>query len=183
MKTFKEFISENDGKKDYACVMAYITGPLEKEILDFSKNIKDDDIYTAPDDNYGREEDIHATILFGLHSNDPTKVKKLVSGYGSLKLTLGRVSLFSSKETGKEYEVLKIDIRSKDLKKLHNLLADKLPNTQTHSSYKPHATLAYMKKGKGEQYVGNTQFEGKEFVIDSVKFSTKDSENTLIDLV
>ncbi|MCG7853695.1 MAG: strawberry notch family protein, partial [Methanosarcinaceae archaeon] len=47
---------------------------------------------------------------------------------------------------------------------------------------KPHVTIAFVKKGKGQEYVGDIHFEGREFVIDSVTFSAKNGKSYEIPL-
>ena len=46
--------------------------------------------------------------------------------------------------------------------------------TLTHSEYIPHATIAFVKSGTCDHLVGNPEFHGLAFVVDSVTFSCSD---------
>jgi hypothetical protein len=46
-----------------------------------------------------------------------------------------------------------------------------LPNEQTHPFYRPHLTIAYLRKGEGAKYAGDVRFSGMTLTFDSVTFS------------
>lgn len=142
-----------------------------KEITDFGKTIPDSDIYSAPDEqgkeDYGLETEPHVTALYGLTEHEPGPVEKAIAGHGPVKIRLGKMSLF---DTNPDYDVLKIDVKGKTLHDLNAKIA-KLPNANTFPDYKPHVTVAYLKKGKGAKYVGDTRFEGKILTFDTLTFS------------
>lgn len=74
-------------------------------------------------------------------------------------------------------DVLKIDVISDDLEYLNELLSS-LPHTDTHPTYQPHVTLAYVVPGSGAKYVGDSTFAGREFIADEIVFSDQD-DNTI----
>jgi 2'-5' RNA ligase len=56
----------------------------------------------------------------------------------------------------KDYDVLKINVKSEKLKELNELTKSNLNYTSQYNDYKPHLTLAYLKKGKGLDYINPT---------------------------
>ena len=50
------------------------------------EHIADSDVYTE-ESQYGRENDIHVTVKYGLHTSDTKKVKKIVDGFGPFAIT------------------------------------------------------------------------------------------------
>ncbi len=127
----------------------------------------------------GREDEPHVTVKYGLHTGNPDEVKRLLADEGpTIKLKLGKTSLFpANHEEG--FEVVKSDVESPDLHRLNKKIA-RLKHTDSHPSYQPHATVAYVKIGKGKQYAGDTSLNGKEVEVDHVIFSSKDGKKTKI---
>lgn len=152
---------------DYRSTQIYLPSAAAKKIIAFAAKIPDDELYVADDanDQYGREDKPHITVLYGLHTQDVKKVRKALAGVGPIKATLGKVSIFSNDD----YDVVKVGINSPALHKANKAIS-KLKNTNSFPTYHPHATIAYVKSGKGKQYVGNTTFEGIEVTVDEIDF-------------
>jgi len=141
------------------------------------KNIPGNEIY-KDDDIKGREDDIHTTVLFGLHTTDPKDVKNIVGDKKPLKIKMGKMSVFNNNK----YDVLKIDIEGKRLRWMHEVLKRKLSNSQDFPTYIPHCTIAYMKKGFAYKYIGNSTFDKISFLCEDLIFSSKDGVKTKIKL-
>lgn len=141
-----------------------------KPFTDFAKSIPDSEVYHKADESgkedYGVETDPHITVLYGLTEHAPEKVAAIFATKKPITVTLGKLSVFE----GKDYDVLKVDVHGKDLHDLNSEIA-KLPNEQTHPTYQPHLTIAYLKKGEGKQYVGDDRFDGQKLTFNSVTFS------------
>jgi len=140
-----------------------------KPFVDFAKSIPDEKLYSAVDPEWAddaRETEPHVTALYGLHDPDSAAAARVVAQHGPITVKMGKTSLFSNDK----YDVLKVDVHGPQL---HALNADlsKLPNSNSYPEYKPHATIAYLKKGEGKAYEGDTRFEGKELTFDSVTHS------------
>lgn len=147
-----------------------------------NKLIPETELYTDPDDpSYGREENPHVTVKYGLHTEDATEVRDFLAGEKPFTATLGKISIFPGKEDT-PYDVVKIEAKSPDLHRLNKLIADNTKVTDTFPTYEPHVTLAYVKKGKGAKYVGNADLEGKDVKFDSITFSSKTGETVAIPL-
>ena len=150
-----------------------ITGPVADEIRAAAARIPDQDL--APD---GREVSPHLTVKYGIHTQDVSEVRKALEGQQPIRVLLGKTSLFENPE----HDVVKVDVKGPALHALNKRIADALPHTDTHPDYKPHITLAYVKKGLGEKYAGDASLAGKSIRIDRITFSDRDGNKTEIRL-
>jgi len=148
--------------------------PHQKHILQYCNSlIPNSLIYTEEDDSsYGREDEPHITVLYGLHEEvTPEDVQNIIYGneLETFHIMLGGISSFRIED--KPYDVLKIDIISPELEKLHYLIEEKLPNSNTFPEYKPHFTIAYIKKGTCKKLEKEYDFSGEKILIKKFMFS------------
>jgi len=157
---------------DFSSVHIDLPSQLAEEIILWGKdNISDDDIFVSQSDpTFGREDEMHATILYGIHSESPNQVEHLLADAGPITVKLNKIEIFTNPM---KFDVVVIDVTSKDLTKWNGVLAEKVRHTNKYSSYRPHITVAYVKKGKGWKHRGKTKWEGEEFTADYVVFSSK----------
>jgi uncharacterized membrane protein (UPF0127 family)/2'-5' RNA ligase len=168
--------SDRPGGFSYSSTQIQLSPVLVMLMRELQKTIADEDLYTEGD-SFGKEKDCHITCLYGLHTDDAAPVKKNLAGVGPITAKFGDLSLF---ETDK-YDVLKFDIESEDLHAANKQLR-KLDHTNTHPEYKPHATVAYIKAGKGKKYLKASKLTGRSFTADAVVFSSTDDSRTTIPL-
>ena len=163
-----------EGTYEFSCLMADINKNLKDEILKWNyANIPEDIIFIKPKDAaIGRELKPHVTVKYGLHTEDPEYIFNEIPKE-PIKFKLGKVSKF---ESNPDYDVLKIDIISEDLDKLSKKISDKFENSDTHKEFKPHLTLAYVAKGKGNELVGNSVFENKEGMFQTFLFTNPNND-------
>lgn len=133
---------EEDPPHKFGCVYVLMPPAVAERITALGRQIPD---YDLADD--GREECIHATALYGIHSADPLPVYDILSHFRPVKLTLGAVSVFP----GDEYDVVKVDVESESLRRM-NLALKSLPHTNKFREYIPHVTIAYVRPGMGAVY-------------------------------
>lgn len=159
-----------DREPSKICIMANLSEKDSSKIQDLVKSIPEKDLYKEGDE-YGREKETHATILYGLLPGKVTldDVKESIADYGPVEMTLGKVNKFENDK----YDVLKIDVESTDLGALNERLSE-LPNENDYDDYKPHITLAYVKKGTQNELVGDTRFEGDKITVNAAIFSPGD---------
>lgn len=162
----------------YASTHALVPNPLRKAIRDAVVSIPDDALADP-----GRELDSHVTILYGLTGDDPSAVQDVLDSYPQSGITFmtNGISVFERPE----YDVLKIDIISTSAESLHHLFKRKLENKCEWSSYIPHISLAYLKKGLGRIYCapGNLpDFSGDLFSAMEIVFSDSKEKKTVIPL-
>lgn len=128
----------------------------------------------------GREDDPHVTVKYGLHADGPDEALQALAGEGPARMTLGKTSLFPA-SGDHQYDVVKLDVDSPDLHRMNAKLA-KLPHTDTHPTYRPHVTVAYVKPGMGKKYAGMDDLHGLKVTGSHVQFSAKDRTRTAIPL-
>lgn len=157
---------------DYSSVHVDVPKPLADEIVDWGRtHVTDEDIYvTQRDPTFGREDEIHITILYGLHAEQPDVVRELLQKHGPVKVRLGKVGVFTNPF---KFDVVMIEAVSDELKMLNETLTQNVRHTNKYGVYRPHVTIAYVKKGKGWQFNKWNIWEGKEFTCDYAVFSSK----------
>lgn len=170
---------------DYGSTQLDLTGQAAEDVTEFAKSLPESDLYKDPTANYdaqrtGRETDPHITVLYGLNTTNEAEVRGLVQSAKPIEVELGEVSQF---DTNEDYDVLKVDVVSDELAAL-NAKLDKVLETpgKTFDEYQPHVTIAYVKKGMGQKYVGDTRFKGQKITLDNLTFSTKDGKRINIPL-
>jgi uncharacterized protein (TIGR02996 family) len=162
----------------FACAMLTLTGKAADRIKELATAVPDADL---ADD--GREDKPHVTCLFGLHPSDDLveKVREVAREFGRpVKGRVTRLSAFRGADSGKDYDVLKFDVESEDLRELNRLLRE-LPHTQTHKEFHPHATVCYVKKGKAADYLPGEPLDA-EFSIDAMVLADVDKTRHTIPL-
>lgn len=131
------------------------------------------------DKTEGRESDTHITLLYGLCADDPNLIKTALKNTNSVKATLKTVGFFRSNP---ENDVVIIKVESSDLEKLNKKLTSIFNIHSTHNEYKPHCTIAYVKKGKAAKYAGDTTFNDTKITFDKVVFINNKKEEQEIKL-
>lgn len=107
------------------------------------------------------------------------KLREAVKNCGPVKITLGDTGVFESEE----HDVVIIHVLSTDLHNLRRKVENAVENTQTFPDYKPHITIAYVKKGKGKEYAEKLNtLKGKEITLDTLTFSDTDRNHVYFPL-
>jgi len=151
---------------------------LALEVMAWGKtNIPDKDLYTK--DDKGREDEIHATLFYGITEDAEDKLRELLSGVKPFECRLGLVTTFKDK---KECDVIKIDVESSEMVKLHYLIRESVKNKNEYPTYASHITVAYVKKGKADRVLGDDRFRGATFKVTEIVYSTKDHDKIKIPL-
>lgn len=153
-------------------VMANLSDDQAGPILDYLKTI---DVRDLAED--GLETEPHITALYGLTSDSQGPVVTVCREFGPIRATLGKIEAFSNPD----YDVLKITVDSSELVKVNEALK-KLPHENDFPTYRPHLTLAYLKPGTAEKYVGSDIFSGTALIFDSLVFSDSQKNRRTIQL-
>ena len=164
----------------FSSVHIDVANPLSDEIIKWGReHISDDDIFVSQTEpTFGREDEIHITILYGLHSNKPDQVEALFKKERPIQVRLGRVEIFTNPA---KFDVVVINVISEDLERLNKKLATTVPYTERYGDYQPHLTIAYVKKGKGWKHKNLELWAGKKISTDHVVFSSKSGFKKRID--
>jgi 2'-5' RNA ligase len=167
-------------KHEYSCALLVIEGEIKKEIMAVVEEIPDTELTM-----WGKEDEPHITVKFGLHADTDDELAKLVKGFGPLTVQLGEISIFgpnTNKETGELFEVVKIEVSGEDIFRLNRLICDNMEYTDSFPDYTPHLTLAYVKEGEGSKYIGSCAVTGRSITFDKVQFSDKTRDKTNLSL-
>lgn len=102
----------------------------------------------------GIEQRPHVTVLYGIEKGLAKDVWATASEFGRpIRLEVTALDRFEHPER----DVLFARIKSPDLHELNGLLR-RLPNQNRFPKYVPHMTIAYMKKGAAEPFLGQNPF-------------------------
>lgn len=135
--------------------------------------------HSGPTANDGIEHDPHITCRWGLHFQTPSmKLRNALKAFGPISISFGKTSLFSNPE----YDVLKLDVSSPDLQRLYKVIGRLVPTHETFPVYRPHATLAYLKPGRGKKYAGDAALNGQKVNFDSILFTGKRGHREVLPL-
>lgn len=146
-------------------------------IIALGNRIDPADLYTA-EEGYGLEDQPHITALYGLDTQEPEDARKALADFGPVKARIGNASVFENDK----YDVLKFDITGDDVHRLNAELR-KLPHKSDFPDYKPHMTVAYLKKGTAQKYAGfKMGISSKELTFGTLTFSDKERTHTPVAL-
>lgn len=162
----------------YGCVM--ITVDISDDKWEEIQGLIDDkDIHEG--DQYGREDNPHVTILYGLHNDiEDQEVEELIKQFKPIKVTLDKVGIFP----GKDYDVVKFELNDKNLNKYNGILKNNVVYTNDFPDYKAHLTIAYVTSGKGKEISDliNKELEPMEFECNEIEYSKANKEKKYIKL-
>jgi hypothetical protein len=139
---------------DAACAMIDLTNESRMLIRDLGLKINADDLAEN-----GLETDPHVTVLHGIYDSQHypgawrKTTRSVVSKVPEFELTTGQLKAFRAEQTGKDYDVLYLEVFSPNLNRLHSQLKNEVPVYETHPNYTPHATIAYLKPGTADKYI------------------------------
>ena len=126
----------------------------------------------------GRELHPHITVKYGIKSDDVDELRKVLAGVPPIRAKLGKASLFKNPE----HDVLKLDVDSPDLARVHQLISERFENDDTYPEYHPHATIAYLKPGMGQKYLNLNQMAGNEVLFNSIMFRDREGRKHRVQL-
>ena len=169
------FYGATKPKHDFSNTMVLIPGWHAAAMKRMARAVPDS--HLAED---GREMESHVTVKYGLSDNTPPKrLISALAGFGPVTAKFGKTSLFKNEDA----HVVKIDIDSPDLQRLNKLIGRTVETPgNTHPTYIPHGTIAYVKPEHSAKYEGDKTLHGQEVTFDHVIFSGKDGVHHKIPL-
>jgi len=175
-KQLFDFISEGSAVRSYSCLMLDLSF-LSEQIRKVQEEICPCEVYDL-EPGHGLEESPHVTCLYGIHTQQLKNIRDNIELF-PIELKIGELSLFENDQ----YDVLKFNIISKDLHKLNKELCNRLKYTNNYKEYKPHMTVAYLKRGSGQYYLDiNSELIGKTFTVNKFVFSDKLSNKVIFSI-
>ncbi len=164
IKSFSDFFSS----KPKGCVMIKVECTEWKNL---GSIINKDDLYTE-NDKKGLDTDPHITVLYGLYEDvKQENIEEILKNYKTPTANGTDISVFEAND----YDILKIGIESEDLANMNALLSA-LPHASDHPIYKPHLTVAYIKKGCAQKYLNLIKVP--EFTLTDCVYSDPDKNRT-----
>ena len=147
IKRYDQFLNESDSY-EFGCAMIEVPFGDWSQITEM---IDPADVYEVEGDrSYGIQENPHVTILYGLHKSvSPEDLKEVLDSFdGELKVRISGIGIFENEG----FDVVKLNVvPDGGLQQLHDMISE-LPNSDQYPEYKPHITIAYVKKGSGKKY-------------------------------
>ena len=179
----KRFLTKmnNVTQYQYSSVQISLPTPAADEIFGWGEEqIDDSKIFLDPHDPlYGREDEIHITVLYGLHTEKAELVRELVKYEPTFRVRLGPVSIFTNSN---KFDVVKIEVISDNLHLLNEKLSYNLASTILYNKYQPHITVAYVDKGSCSHLNGCLDFNGAVYSVNTLFFCHRDRLRTSIPL-
>ena len=159
---------------DYATTQVDLPADIADQIKVFAATIPDDHLHTK-----GREANLHVTIKYGLLASvTADDVRRVIENEAPVKLRFEKTEVFAADD----FDVVYVAVRGDNLVRLNQKVIDNLPHVDTSAEYIPHATVAYVRPGKGALYEGHAFLFGQTATIGQVIFSSKDRDRVVIDL-
>lgn len=173
------------GDYEFSCVMIPLPGPIASKFLEMGKGvIKDDEVYTDPSDpTFGRAEKPHVTALYGIRESEC--LHRIESVLRETLPTEFEVMGFGMFNTSPDFDVVFARVGGRDLFDLNAALVEEFPDHEnTHGEYKPHITLAYVKKGLGEEILKRVKLLNPRMrvPIQTIEFSRADGKTEFISM-
>lgn len=143
------------------------------------QNISDEEVYNDPEQpQYGREYESHVTIIYGIHDDTPKELKRLLNKQKPFFIEFGKISVFDCLN----FDVVKIEVESVELRRINKIVQDHLEVTNNNITFRPHVTIAFLKKGSGSRFAGRDDFVSNRILVDRLTFSSTTGIQSTIEL-
>lgn len=166
----REALEAGSADAGAGCLMAMIPEDKVKQFTRFAvRNIED-----GTEAGDGIEDEPHVTVIYGFKPVfDVSKLTNVFAAVGPVTFTIGKVSRLECAD----YDVIKFEIESPQLVKLHDAIAKKFADdiTPGEHDYNPHLTVATVAKGTNQDIDGG-KLVGQKFTVDKLIYSLPNSQ-------
>lgn len=173
------------GDYDYSCVMIPVPTGVKEKFLQLSKGvIKDEELFIDPlDPSFGRAEDPHVTVLYGIHENECIhRIEQVLRDVSPSEFEVLGFGMF---DKDPKHDVIITRVGGRDLFRLNEAMAEEFPDHHNdHGEYKPHITLGFVKKGLGPEILKRVKLLNPRMrvPIQEIEFSRNDGKTEYIDM-
>lgn len=135
-------------------------GPVMDSLRAFNRRV-----FEAGDYAPGRNSDqiFHFTAGFGIRDELVDAAVQALAGIGPIDVTMGKTALIANH--------LSVLLEGSDIERMRKVLAPFLEHPDRKIT--PHITIAIVKPGAGEKYVGDSSFVGQTIRFDSILFNRR----------
>jgi 2'-5' RNA ligase len=157
-----------------ALVQYTLSEPIASKVRELRNMFSKDQL--DPNENEAQDLDPHVTIFYGLQDEDLSDVKECLKNFGTAGFTIkSKPTIFDNPK----HDVLILPVESACFGQLHKHISNwcgKVP--PTFREYKPHCTIAYLKKGTPYKHISLPKdYQG---TTNEVEFSdTKDNSHKI----
>lgn len=123
-------------------------------------------------DGNGRTKTAHITIKM-FSEDEPEDIAKVLQGEAPFRVVLGKVNIIEATES-RPYDILKVDVHSPSIRRLHNKLSESLSGVRGGNGYQPFIKIADVQPGMGDKLIGWDGLEGESVIVKSLTFVRKD---------
>lgn len=178
---FRQFLGNEKRKFKHSSVLVDLPENLCDDIISWGFDyIPSSSLAINPESpTFGREDDTHLTLLYGLDFDDPRILYKWFDHEKPFACKLGKMMIFSTSDF---FDVLSISVDCSDLHRLNDKIRNIFDVPLFFPEYIPHVTIAYLRKGFGDEYIDNNTFDGITFDVNHLVFSTRSNEKIKITL-
>jgi hypothetical protein len=120
----------------------------------------------------------HLTVLYGIQSDDPEPLAELCREFPPAEVVLGRTCVLGAGR----WDVLVVEARSYDLWDVRRE-AEKVVRWRDSLGFRPHVTLARMRRGAAARWAEDPRFHGLRFTVPALTFSTRHRLKTSLPLL
>ena len=174
---FKLYLEKTNINYSFSSLQFSLPAHLARRIVHWGKTHISENQLFVQDNKFGREDDIHLTVLYGIHAKEPFRIKNLLRSQKPFDIQLDNVSMFT---TDDRFDVVKIGVKSPELMALNKKIRENIPYSSKHKTYSPHVTIAYVKKNSCKDLVGKPFAD--VIPVNSLIFSSKIGTKTKIPL-
>lgn len=123
-------------------------------------------------DGNGRTKTSHITIKM-FSEDEPEDIAKVLQGEAPFRVVLGKANIIEATES-RPYDILKVDVHSPSIRRLHNKLSESLSGVRGGNGYQPFIKIADVQPGMGDKLIGWDGLEGESVIVKSLTFVRKD---------
>jgi hypothetical protein len=116
----------------------------------------------------GVEPNPHLTVLYGIQVDDPASLAGCVRDFPPAEVTLLRMCVLRAGA----WDVLAVEARSYDLWDVRRA-AEAAVRWRDGLGFRPHVTLARMRRGAAARWVDDPRFKGMKFTVPALTFSSR----------